>query len=524
MIYYESRKTCSLFQIKGSVLPKALLRALPAGLVALALKFLEASGVIDLSYFGILSQGSIFSGFTFVMGFAVVFRTGQSYSRYWSAATAIHQTSTEWLDACGSIIAFVERGSKQGEEKYKFVHTLVRLISLMHAMALEEIADLRNEDFPLLDINAFKQEELAILADEESQGLKVSVVLNWIKVLVVQALKDGLLGVPAPIVTRAFQQLGKGLVDYHSAQIVVIWPFPFPYTQINFLMLVFYVMLTPLVICTWSDTNPWLCCAFTLVTCTGVLSLDMIANELENPFGEDDNDLPCFEMQHMMNSHLLTLLNPDMWTVPQLMQDNILDYGQLVHKREADMQSFKEYQEKGFVEAQKRRRVTKETVGRPRAVTERLLSGEPSKGSTMHHVLPAETRDSANSMDSVLSSGPRIPEWLPDPPPPPKESQPLTETPQKLEPEIQIDPVESPQSGPLAKNGYQAFLEDFSARFQLCLDEQMKASISVAERQIAALEELLSQQSRSARSFETAVETLGFATNHRRHSSTIFAL
>jgi len=49
-----------------------------------------------------------------------------------------------------------------------------------------------------------------------------------------------------------------------------------------------------------------------------MLGLEFIAAELENPFGEDANDLPICEMQRAMNASLMSLIRHQMWKVPEL--------------------------------------------------------------------------------------------------------------------------------------------------------------------------------------------------------------
>lgn len=329
MIFYDSHKWRTLVKIRGSVFPKAFLIAIPSSLLAFAIRWLEAQGWLDLNNMAVLSQGSVYSGFTFVLGVSVVFRTSQAYSRYWASATSVHEMGSEWIDACASLIAFVQNSRKPRNEVHRFSHTMVRLFSLMHAMALEEIASLKDENFPLIDIEGFNQEDLSLLSGEEAQGNKVQVIMSWIKVYIAAAFDCGLLNVPAPILTRVFQELGAGQVRYHDAQQVAIWPFPFPYTQMNMILIYMFMVVTPIVIGMW-DVEPWVCSIFTLISCVCLLGLDLIASELENPFGDDPNDLPCMEMQIEINHALTLMLNPRTWQIPKLLPTAHTDYDELI--------------------------------------------------------------------------------------------------------------------------------------------------------------------------------------------------
>merc|ERR1719401_837005 len=101
---------------------------------------------------------TVYSGFTFVLGFVLVFRASQSYQRYWIAATSVHNMQAEWFHACSSLISFSTVSKFPAEDVFRFAHTSVRLFCLLHAMALEDLADVVDEDFPLIDVGAFTKE------------------------------------------------------------------------------------------------------------------------------------------------------------------------------------------------------------------------------------------------------------------------------------------------------------------------------------------------------------------------------
>lgn len=327
MIWYDSQRFVTLLRIRGSIFPKSMMWALPSAILAYCLRYFSQEGRIDLTPLSILNEGDIYSGFTFVLGFIIVFRTSQSYLRYWTAATSVHQMSSEWSDSCASLVAFSTVSKASNREIARFRHTVVRLYSLLHAMALSEISS-TVEEMPLLDVQGLGKGELGVLAMGESQGKKVQIALSWIKAYVMQMCDRGLINVPPPILTRVFQELGNGLVNFHKTQQIVIWPFPFPYTQLNVVLLQIYTIITPVVVSTW-EAWPWVGSLFTFVSVTCLVGLDLIACELENPFGDDPNDLPVVDMQRDMNKFLVLQLNPLIHHAPELLPGAQMDYLQL---------------------------------------------------------------------------------------------------------------------------------------------------------------------------------------------------
>merc|ERR1719359_1519806 len=54
-----------------------------------------------------------------------------------------------------------------------------------------------------------------------------------------------------------------------------------------------------------------LCVLFTFIPIFGMFCLNFVAQELENPFGIDANDLPLQHFQTEMNNCLMMLLHPN---------------------------------------------------------------------------------------------------------------------------------------------------------------------------------------------------------------------
>merc|ERR1711957_656215 len=111
------------------------------------------------------------------------------------------------------------------------------------------------------------------------------------------------LQVPPPILSRAFQELSRGMVNLNNVRKIKEIPFPFPYAQMIQVMLLVHWIVTPciaahLVNSAWAAAA----CAF-FVTCA-FWSLIYVAREIDHPFGEDANDFNMAEMQQIMNSSL----------------------------------------------------------------------------------------------------------------------------------------------------------------------------------------------------------------------------
>jgi len=326
-----------LLQRFGSVLPFATAVALPCAVLGFVLKhfsntswwasYLEAGQTFGMpSYMALLRESAAYTGFSALVGFFLVFRTQQAYGRFQKGATAIHEMRGEWFDAASSLIAFCKYSEADISLILRFQHKLIRLFSMLHAVALADLEGDRSIDsvvafrLPLIDVAGIDGESLLQLRET---GCKVELCFQWIQQLVVENIKTDVLSIPPPILTRAFQELANGMVKYHDAMVIAHIPFPFPYMQTTEVLLLMHWFFTPLLMCQWTTAPPWtfgLCFIQVFV----LWSLNAIACELENPFGEDANDLDANGAQNHLNDRLLLLIRPSTLRTPALCAKAIL--------------------------------------------------------------------------------------------------------------------------------------------------------------------------------------------------------
>jgi len=243
----------------------------------------------------------------------LAFRTYAAFKRFWEGTTLLHQMRGEWFDTVSLCITFsisANRAEKAHRVKV-FRHTLVRLMSLAHGCALEEISE-RQVKVIMVNVLGLDNETLKHLRDCEQkyQFNKVEIMVHLIQSLITNAFDDGILNVAPPILSRVYQTISRGFVNLLNAKKISDTRFPFPYAQLIAFLLLASTLLTPLMLSA-VVTNSVMMFFLTFVPIFGMFSLNFIAIELENPFGIDDNDLPLMHFQNEMNKCLLMLLHPD---------------------------------------------------------------------------------------------------------------------------------------------------------------------------------------------------------------------
>jgi putative membrane protein len=317
----------------------------PCAVIALILKLLTEAYDDRMDYVPFLQEfasttkvdGAAFTGVNFLLGFLVVFRTSQAYGRFWDGCSAMHAMMAEWFDASSSLFAFCKNSPANVDTVVVFQHTLVRLFSILSATALKDLSESpaeqksqknqkeqdsskREFELELIDAEGLDLDSLKAINESEC---KVELIFQWIQQLIVEANERMIFNVQAPILSRVFNELANGMVRYHDCLKIASVPFPFPYVQTLELLLVMHWMVTPMVMCLWIDSRLWVF-ATTFLQIFFFWSLNFIASELENPFGEDDNDLPVMENQCLMNQRLLLLMRPNTMRTPHLSSETSL--------------------------------------------------------------------------------------------------------------------------------------------------------------------------------------------------------
>jgi len=311
-------------RLNGSVFPKALLFSIPSSAITAGFIW----GIYEKGmwpYFkdpeSVMNNNAIWGGFSFLVGFLVVFRTSQAYNRFWEGCTQMHKMGAEWFDACSSLVAFCQHSVAQPEAILRFQNVLIRLFSLLHAAALGEI---EGEDATTHTSRAFQMELVdADSLDRESlstfirSDAKVELVFQWLQQLIVCNINTGVLSIPPPILSRSFQEIATGMVHFHEAMKISNVLFPFPYAQTCDALLVLHWLIVPFICSQWV-TKPWFAALFCFIQVFTLWTLNLIAVELENPFGSDANDIDGEAMHDAFNNALRLLVKSSTKAVPTL--------------------------------------------------------------------------------------------------------------------------------------------------------------------------------------------------------------
>mmetsp|Transcript_68468 Transcript_68468/g.198585 ORF Transcript_68468/g.198585 Transcript_68468/m.198585 type:complete len:521 (+) Transcript_68468:91-1653(+) len=293
-----------LFQLRGSVFPKALVWAIPGAGLAAGLSFLKDASGYEMEVSSSSALTAVAS-FVSILGFMLVFRSNQAWSRYWEAADLLQQARGEWISAASSVFALCSVEPKLAARVLVFQNQIVRLTSLLYATSLRVFSDI--DDIETLDLSGLNQEALGALDAEKMTEVKIELIMQWIQRSIMEQIREGVVSAPAPIATRVFNELSAGVVKVSSLRKIKEVPFPFHYAQMLGAMLLVYTFGAPAMsaylLQTWWGAAATSFLNIFILWCVNYLSVD-----IEQPFGDRANDLPLHEEMAHMNRTLEMLM------------------------------------------------------------------------------------------------------------------------------------------------------------------------------------------------------------------------
>lgn len=263
--------------------------------------------------------GYFWSGYTVTLSFLIVFRNNLAYNRYWEGAMSMAAIRGEWLNATSSALAFSNPDHK---DVRRFQCLIAKLASLLYASALQKVCNLEDDALDVLSIDGLSPKNLRHLFHCQT---KSEVLAMWLERTILQADRDKVILVAPPILSRVFQDLGNGVVQLEKVRTITEIPFPFPYAQMVAVMLVVHWLMTPTLAVVELESSIWAGVICFLLT-GAMWSLIYIAQEIDQPFGDDANDLPVKEMMEEFNTALMDMLHFDSNVIPEYNhQGDILD-------------------------------------------------------------------------------------------------------------------------------------------------------------------------------------------------------
>ena len=114
-----------------------------------------------------------------------------------------------------SIFAFCSDDEKMHHEVRNLKNLLVRLMSLLYCAALQDVSQQEDENYEVLDLTGLSPDKMEFLISQK--GHRCEILIQWIQKIVIKNMANGVITAPAPLLSRAFQELSSGVVGINNA-------------------------------------------------------------------------------------------------------------------------------------------------------------------------------------------------------------------------------------------------------------------------------------------------------------------
>ncbi|WP_210465789.1 bestrophin family protein [Rufibacter roseolus] len=250
-----------------------------SGLVAyLELNYLQEEAANHLKNLGLMH-----SVLGFVISLLLVFRTNTAYDRWWEGRKV-------WgsLTNCSRNLALKLQACLQEPEDKLFFRQMIPNFAFALKNHLRE-----NEDY----------QELDSVLDLKTEKHLPNQIASAIFSKVNELHQTGTLSAGQLMI---LDQEIRNLTDVTGAsERIKNTPIPFTYSVFIKKFIFFYVMTLPF---GWAFSMGYYVIPMVMLVLYAMASLELIAEEIENPFGSDDNDLPLDQICANIRKHVGELL------------------------------------------------------------------------------------------------------------------------------------------------------------------------------------------------------------------------
>jgi len=273
MIDYDARNWLAVaLHVRGSVVPRIAPRLVQVTLVGVVAEFVHVR-------YGVALAPLTHSLIGVVLGLLLVFRTNASYDRWWEGRRLLGGMVNRTRDLARQVAAYVGEAPREAGEREPSI--LRRHIAAYFVLACQGLR--RENDLTALG-PLLTTPERALL---EPCRHRANVVSKWITLRLAAAAKAGVL------TEQRLQLMDANLTAFNDyiggCERILKTPVPLAYAQHTKLLVTLFCYTVPFALV---DSLGWLAPAASALLAFGLIGVDEIGVEIEDPFGHDANDLP----------------------------------------------------------------------------------------------------------------------------------------------------------------------------------------------------------------------------------------
>lgn len=285
-----------------------------------------------------------------LLAFLLVFRSKLSYDRYWEGrnlVTKMRTAATEFARKVPILVWGKDEAAKRDRANIRRLY--IQLYLLIHIHSKKEIDDLLEKynqkkkeatdtvvatrarsDTACTDDDKAQMKQMEIhglLTEDERNRLLhagdhfVMVSATWLTMALHGQIKKGRMHLNEYLEIE--KEIAAMIATWQDMEKITCTPFPFPYTQMcRVFNVLFNYTLGISLVSSMGNFTP----VATFVITLGFFGLDCVSQEIEDPFGEDENDLPMTEIVDEVQECTRTLAVQKDGSAPSYPLGQILEF------------------------------------------------------------------------------------------------------------------------------------------------------------------------------------------------------
>lgn len=305
-IHYDSANHFGvLTQLRGSIWRQTLPYCLMNAAIALVLQYFKRWHDIDL---GFSDKGH--SMMTLFVSFLIVSRVTISLSRYNESRAHLGKMYREARELVQNMVVFTKGDQSPKAKQWRF--DLAYDVSVLLRMAMAVI-DYPSQQVPCWTLSELKGDTREYVMNnlkvskqisdkgEAEMNMRVPIQLGYrIRELIfaVNQNVDQKHAIVPWQFGRLYGSLDSFMGAYYGMRKFLTTPFPFPLVQMARTFLFIYLYTLPFAILDAAE-NAWVHCTIVFLVTYGFIGLETVSIELDDPFGDDENDFNNVGMMYV---------------------------------------------------------------------------------------------------------------------------------------------------------------------------------------------------------------------------------
>ncbi|KAJ3207277.1 hypothetical protein HK099_000308 [Clydaea vesicula] len=250
-----------------------------------------------------------------VIGLLLVFRTNTAYDRYWTGRKLWTNLKFSSLNL-GRLI-WIQ--AKVESKRDKFLQTSA--INLIYAFNTAVKHNLRQEYYQdYADLKPYNVETSEVI-DYEEENLNLPIdISNKLSSFIIHLINEGQIDVSTE--SQLHNNLNLMIDCFSKLEVIRNTPLPVAYSMHLFTVLFLYLLALPFSVLV-ATKEIWYTIPIMFLTSFALMGISAVADEIENPFGYDDADLPLDSYCDEVKSELDILVKKKNPHTPKMWEDFI---------------------------------------------------------------------------------------------------------------------------------------------------------------------------------------------------------